>query len=445
MSKFHVNKETGKVGQCTATTRCPFGTSSEHFTTAEGAQLFYENSMENSTFKTNKKVKKVDPVLTRYGKLPKLNGREFADEWRDSFGRIEEFEAVNGELTKYYAPDPNELLTTGFYPSRERGTYLISKDEFLSGDNDFYGEVKSDHVVVANARIGGGNREDYLEDFREAHDHPDFLYEYDDGDTYAEFYFSVPKSSEAVEAFRNKEREVEDLRDLKTRYASVENQNMTPWGALASRGSEDYKNIKDSIASHQTQQYKLREYNESKESLKAIDKFYKELDKGNVDIKEYSRLTNTAEWQVRDIEGTLKGLMNSREELKRLNAAKESAEKLPEGDPLREFVLGDRGTGSYKTTEKQGRKNVKVTRTYNIGSILGKEVETAEGRVKSHEHSLDIDMRHMREAKTKLSENIEKFEASSKEFNELRKKAWFANWHGNDIAVPEMPEDFLKV
>lgn len=57
MTKYHFNRETGKVGKCTATFRCPLGGDKDHYATEREAAQAYERFMESSAEAKLKKIK----------------------------------------------------------------------------------------------------------------------------------------------------------------------------------------------------------------------------------------------------------------------------------------------------------------------------------------------------------------------------------------------------
>lgn len=53
---YHVNKETGETGKCSAVKgKCPFGGSDEHFTSEDAARYYYEGLMNKGALAPQKK------------------------------------------------------------------------------------------------------------------------------------------------------------------------------------------------------------------------------------------------------------------------------------------------------------------------------------------------------------------------------------------------------
>lgn len=67
---FHVNQETGEVGNCEAKKGgCPFGNLDAHYTTAEAARYAYEQTMADKAMGVSKKRPPVDADLSQYDKF----------------------------------------------------------------------------------------------------------------------------------------------------------------------------------------------------------------------------------------------------------------------------------------------------------------------------------------------------------------------------------------
>lgn len=84
MPRFHVNSETGNVGECNATTAdgCPFGGedgTENHADSVDGARKIYEDKMSGMTHKSHKKE---ENVVLSFSELGQPSRRIANPHWR---------------------------------------------------------------------------------------------------------------------------------------------------------------------------------------------------------------------------------------------------------------------------------------------------------------------------------------------------------------------------
>lgn len=284
---------------------------------------------------------------------------------------------------------------TKLHPTEDR----LAEVESLNGVELYKQGVKA--VLEVTARQGGGNDECYCETGDDSHEpgclwasneamraRPEYLHdEYDDFDsTYLTMYFALTEA-QVDAALAIEEAEFEERMTARL-LEDVEKLELTPWAAFGSV---------DNHAKVVELQAKLRDLHrrrggtkklvETVKALRAAEEFGDKLKDGEgtlnftaltdaLDtIKHHIRPSRFASFDPGECE---KRIVNRWHELSLAKTRVAEAEQLPEGSELREYLLGDRGQGSYMTKEKRGRRKVEVRKVYDRGSILGKELESAE-------------------------------------------------------------------
>lgn len=453
MSKFHIN-ENGDPGKCSAKKgNCPFGGPNDHFDSKEAARTAYEQKQTNTMTTIQKenslKVKKFNELFPQYNDLPNVNGKPFNEAWD------EKYNALNGPELKLKSV--NELLDPPAYALRERGTWIESHEDILRNE-DFdmeYVDDDSDYYIVLHTRQGGGNRECYCDDYDNHEDgclalnnemlenHPDHIQNVDDSfdSTYASFMFKTNLTSKDVKDFYESKNKATEQINLKKEYDSIVNGELPPWTAFATEPQllTSYKNLK------KYSETLPERITENEQKLKNIDHAFKVLNEDSLindkDKEFIIKLTEKYPFHERI---TGKHIDNYNYAFKKLkekeNLIKETND-LPDDSPLKEYLIGDRGTFTYNVTEKVGRRNVKVQKTGVRKPLLEEELEAAQRGFRNSK----TDIRGVK----KLDSTREEIKSRNNEMNkqlngmrELREAAWADGWPGLKKDLPAIPESF---
>ena len=364
-------------------------------------------------------------------------------------------------------PRGDEL--TKLHPTEDRLAEVMG----LNGVELYKSGVKA--VLEVTARQGGGNDECYCETGDDSHElgclwasneamraRPEYLHdEYDDFDsTYLTMYFALTEA-QVDAALAIEEAEFEERMTARL-LENAEKLELTPWSALGST---------DDHAKAGELQAKLRDLHrrrggtkklvETVKALRAAEEFGDKLKDGEgtlnftaltdaLDtIKHHIRPSRFASFDPGECE---KRIVNRWHELSLAKTRVAEAEQLPEGSALREYLLGDRGQGSYMTKEKRGRRKVEVRKVYNRGSVLGKELESAE---KSYATVLRLNHQSLRRYldhqwnEAKKIAGAEEFERvlqakgeldGESEHKALLDELFAVGWPGKPEKLPAMPE-----
>ena len=364
---------------------------------------------------------------------------------------------------------PRGAELTKLHPTEDRLAEVMG----LNGVELYKSGVKA--VLEVTARQGGGNDECYCETGDDSHEpgclwasneamraRPEYLHdEYDDFDsTYLTVYFALTEA-QIDAALAIEEAEFEERVTAKL-LENVENLELTPWAAFGSV---------DNHATVCELQAKLRDFHRRRggtkklaatvKALRAAEEFGDALKTGEGVLNFSSLVTtlDTIKHYIRpsrfvsfDPHESLKRISNRWSELDQAKTRVAEAEQLPEGSALREYLLGDRGQGSYMTKEKRGRRKVEVRKVYDRGSILGKELESAErnyATVLRLEHqSLRRYLDHQWKEAEKIAgaEELERvLQAEGELDGEAEHKAllhelFTVGWPGKLEELPAMPE-----
>lgn len=358
---------------------------------------------------------------------------------------------------------------TKLHPTEDR----LAEVESLNGVELYKQGVKA--VLEVTARQGGGNDECYCETGDDSHEpgclwasneamraRPEYLHdEYDDFDsTYLTMYFALTEA-QVDAALAIEEAEFEERMTARL-LENAEKLELTPWSALGSA---------DDHAKAGELQAKLRDLHrrrggtkklvETVKALRAAEEFGDKLKDGEGTLN-FTALTDALDTIKRHIRPSRfasfdpgeceRRIVNRWHELSLAKTRVAEAEQLPEDSALREYLLGDRGQGSYMTKEKRGRRKVEVRKVYNRGSVLGKELESAE---KSYATVLRLKHQSLRRYldhqwnEAKKIAGAEEFERvlqaegeldGESEHKALLDELFAVGWPGKPEKLPAMPE-----
>ena len=440
MALYHVNPETGNAGICKAEKgRCRFGESDEHYTSEEAARASYEAKQQAFRDAHRDDLAFYSPNWS--GKIPKRLEKQLARAAAALEAEAKDLEAKVGK-------GPLSALDPMVYPIRPRGYELVkAEDAPLSYDGD------SKYLLAFTSRQGGGNRYcdcdgyDYHEDGCLAQsneileDHPQFLF-YEDDDTYTTHYYSTDFTPFDVAEMNLSASYSSEAAALRGRLLLLKSGEAPPWSILSDNQEpfSRYRGLKNSKS------YRDKELRESSAELAKFKELHgllkEERPLTDEELEKFAPLVKSSYYDrgstFRDAH---KRLLEHKQSLAKAQARHEQAEQLPEGE-LREYLLGDRGVGSYTTEEKVGRRKTKVTKTYKRGTLLGKELEDAKRYYASAEDSLERALKPAREKEEAAKATHEKAQEFLRQFAEARAAAWANGWPSAYGELPEPPESF---
>lgn len=339
-------------------------------------------------------------------------------------------------------------------------------------------------VLVLEARQGGGNDECYCED-EDGHEpgclwesnetmraRPEYLFdEYDSFDsTYLSMYFKL--TEEQAEAFNAVEEASRAEATIERTIELTNDLEITPWAAL----SEDGVNDELAEATHRCRTLLSSMKNQKfchslADWLRVLQKESKLMDEGTTSLPndDFNRAFTELRLRTSSSMGRHKvsssmGLDSVGERLSEVQREFElartcvaEAEALPEGSVLHEYLLGDRGQGSYMTKEKRGRRKVEVRKVFDRGSRLGKELESAE---RSYQTVLKLEnqkLKHFINDQMNRAYNLvgkEELDAALNsderrdlvaELNEARRQLFAIGWPGSPESLPAMPDSIFPL
>lgn len=440
MDLYHVNKETGEAGKCSATKgKCPFGGSADHFTSPEAARHAYEQSQ--STFESKPKFDLSTLAPHWEAQLPEPVQRKIEK-------RVNEISAREGELRELGPSDPLDYLTPRTGAIRERGVWLVNTSEL----DDYQGS--EDFLIAIHSRQGGGNRECYCDDYDDHEDgclavnndelesHPQFeFYEDDEFDsTYTTHYFrSGLTAYDVAQLERRKLLNNEISNELELRKL-VNGGHLPPWAILG-----DGKAYQEYVRAKSNYSYTSKAAKEAQDTLAkvkpAIDSIRNMQPLTDEQKQELEPLVRRGYDKGSGFFNSYRDLLEKNETLRAAQARHDQAEKLPPGE-LRDYLIGDRGTGTYEATEMRGRRKVQVKKSYQRGTLLGKELEYAKGQAAYSQKQFKEKLKELNEKSKELKEKAERGLRDQEELEKKRKKAWSSGWPGLMRDVPEIKESF---
>lgn len=377
--------------------------------------------------------------------------------------------AAEVEELKSMPVRPRGAEVVELHPTENRLTEAMS----LDGLELYKQGVKA--VLEVSARQGGGNDECYCETGDDSHElgclwasneamraRPEYLTdEYDGFDsTYLTMYFELTEAQAhaALALERASYAERANARLLE----SVDELELTPWAAI---GLEDLRcelrELKTKAQNMLHRRSTAKKLEEVVRDLRTVQEFGEALkdEEGTLNfttltaaldgLKRYLRPSRFEQFDPRECE---KRIVNRWHELSLARTRVAEAEQLPEGSALREYLLGDRGQGSYMTKEKRGRRKVEVRKVYNRGSVLGKELESAERNYATALRMEHQSLTRYLERQWKEAENLagaeelkralqaeDTFDAEA-EHEAILNELFAVGWPGKPEELPAMPE-----
>jgi hypothetical protein len=452
--KFHVNPATGNPNKCTATKSCPFGGDEKHYFSKEAAHAAFEKdqgAQVHSLTKPSKVLKDLPPIAQNLPSLP--DGRSFAQAWAERFQDLAEFKKKNGDTpVRNLIPQPDSLLDEPVNAIRDRGTSLMTKSAYINDGGNNPDGIKGDFVVCVSTRQGGGNRECYCDDY-DTHEeyclsanndeltaHPNYLSDADnDWDTtYADFYFDAGITHQQAADFEARASSMRKLAADEAILEGAKNGDFTPWGALSGTSANKvqiYKNAKQRLVTHETDATKAQESNAKIES--GMKKIYS----GKITTAEAAEMGVT-QYRQASLVRESQALVVAQKKLDAVLEIQKSAEDLPEDHPLRQWAIGAREERTYQATEKQGRRNVTVTKRYTPKPRLMDDVESEQRGVDNAKRSIEISLTDVSKKKEANDSVIKNYNDAKTSIADVRSEAWGEGWYGDPRELPEIPKDF---
>lgn len=441
MKLYHVNPENGNAGVCTAEKgRCRFGKSDEHYTSEEAARGSYEAKQQAFRDAHKDDLQFYAPGWS--GKLPKRLEGQLAR-------KAAAIEAQLKELESKTVEGPLSALQPSVYPIRSRGVELIETSELPTYDGD------EQYLLALTSRQGGGNRE-CLCDSDDGHeddclalnneileDHPQFLfYEDDDFDsTYTTHYYSTNFTPYDVAVMSLSRSYSAEAAELKMKLLKLKGGVNPPWSILG-ENYEAYNRYSRLKSSKESTEKTLREANDELSKFAKLEAIIQEQRSFTDDeLSGFEDLVKRGYDRGSGFKDAHRGLLSRKEALRVSQARHDQAEALPAGE-LRDYLIGDRGTGSYQVEEKVGRRKTTVTKTYAKGSLLGKELEDSKRYYATSEKTFQSGLESMKERLKQTQDKKKSAEDTLANLNYSREEAWANGWPSTYGAVPPIPESF---
>lgn len=462
--KFHISDD-GNPRACRAQPgKCRFGEDAPHYSSKEEASAAYETQQESQVPTTRSSSKadiELDKDLPKGAEnLPKLpDGRSFVEAFNDRFGELREWQRETGEeYPRSLFKSEDSLLDDEVYAIYDEGQSLITAAQYseATGGN----VTSSDYIVQVSTHQGSKNQECYCSDdddheercsyenVRRMQEHPNYISELDDEDdrTYANFYFdSGITKAQGDEHIAQKDKLLK-LQAVANSLDGLKSGQITPWAALKEyKGDpQDQPQAPAANRSYRSAVTRLqsdKRYAEAaSESNKAIAEVTSRIKSGTVTEKDLGQLKIYPHERKRIAENA-EALVKRRAEAEKIRGMFSEAEAMPDG-PIREYLVGDRGSFTYETTEQQGRRKVKVQKVGQYGSRLGRDLKEAESSLKFVENSSANDIETISKPQAENNAAIERYKETRESISELRSKAWAADWYGDAKDLPAIPKDF---
>lgn len=300
--------------------------------------------------------------------------------------------------------DERDLITPPLpHAIRGRGERLETADDLK--DEFEYAEFEPGWYYTIHARQGGGNDECWCEEEheddethesgclwqnnKEFRSHPSHVYdEYGDDSTYITHVFRVNATDAEVERVQSSEkRSYEQKSQIANRDAATAGK-VTPWAALNNLVSESLSYTRElhAVLKYEADLEKSitreKELDSQEQAISALPNDFTLAEVKALGINPTHSLGYRSNVTIDALNALLEQFEESEERLATAKRKLHDAETyLPSDSPLRNELLADRGTGSYETTERRGRRNVKVKNTYDRSSKLGFEIIQAERRI----------------------------------------------------------------
>jgi len=465
MAKYHFNRDTGKTGLCKAQVQCRLGlTESEHFETREEAQKAFEETQNLSTVVKKQKAstsQNLSGVNVDLSGISQENRKKLVSAWNKHYELLNKVE--KGEIEEPLDVSPDDYLVESSYVMRPRGTFfekiddLVKEEPYNVSKDSFHPD--SEYVVIVSARQGGGNRECYCEDYDSHEDgclalnneitseHPNYVTDYDDDfdSTYNYFVFDNKITKEQFDKYHSDYEKNKNYTHLKNERSLIEDGKAPAWFI---NNVEDYrKNMdkyRDSKQSYENAIQRVKNDKEIADAAGAILSKLENKDFDNISLEEVQKFNSyNKRYSKYDLDKVKDAHRKIREYEVLENAYKE-AELLEDGSALKEYLLADRGTASYNATEKKGRRNVTVKRTYERGSVLGHELKSNKYLLESGSRDLEDFAKPFKMIENSYENNFNSVAIYRNKIEEERRKVWESGWVYDEPA-PKMPKNFLAV
>lgn len=441
MAKFHINSS-GEAGECHAQAGgCPFGDADAHFTSKEGARAAFE--AKHNTFTKTQLPDLSDLAPEWHDKLPASVEAKIAKELQKNQDFLDDVDAGRVELR---FANVQEFLSPPIYALRDRGSYFSESSGIPEGE----------FVIGIHSRQGGGNRECWCED-NDNHDpdclalnneemesHPQYAWDEDDDydKTYATHYFRGGFTQDDVDKHdtqRVANQKAHRLRDLKK---MISEGTVPPWAALSENNTKisEYERQKTVAARARTL------VQDTKKEIELTNIGISSIESGTeIDpavLEEISRKISNYNGQYKRLNAEIVDQNRKKAETASAQARFDQAQALPDSE-LKKYLVGDRGIGSYETTEKVGRRNVKMKKEYQKGSLLGKELESAKtSEANGYRYNFKLPLEKLNEAKKKATDSLVDLQKTEETLEDARVDAWRAGWPGLIRDLPPIPETF---
>lgn len=344
----------------------------------------------------------------------------------------------------------------------ELGSVLQDRNEQENLDWRYNGLNPNLYYVVMSGRQGGGNRECYCDNGPDVHEdgclfennetlemHPNYLFDYDDPSerTYNTFVFDNDITEATHLAFTKKNDRAAYLNKIQTKFKAVKSGEL-PWWSL----NEDFDNTGVFNYKHQAGKFVSLEAREDElQATIAKEDYYRSFLNSDQLLSSLPEgllaYFGGANVNVRYIQGLYTEYKDSVVALDKMEAAMSEAENLPDDSPLKDFLLGDRGSFEYTGTEKRGRKTVKVRKTVQRDPLLVKELESARRSVSLAKSSWD----RVKETSFKTPyavisarRDLDMLDQLRPALIDKREELWMSGWDGEGHPPP-VSDNFAPV
>lgn len=401
---------------------------------------------------------------------PSSAGKSFSDHWKSHFALF--IESANGSPLV----EPSAETILGVSAQRPRGDWLFDGSDpgDLLEDTYYSDDVFEPGVIYAalHTRQGGGNRDCYCDDSSEGYheagclavnnelltEHEGYLFDFDDSfdSTYATFVFRTKLTPKDVEELDGLRRHIAKVRSEKSLIDQINGGKLAPWIIL---GTEAPRDVSSELAAAR-RALSSAEYSFKPDVLdftEALVSVGERLIAGEVvpeseiaerfgDLTSYDiqRKIQNRDYQATQILDRIRSAARSASTLVHMRGMVEEAESLPADSKLAKYLLGDRGQGSYNTTEKRGRRNVTVRKIYDRGSKLGEKLKSADRVAGDDLKRLQGPLIDVREIAAKQLESKAKIEELKLQIVELEKLSWAAGWPGALEDLPARPSESVE-
>lgn len=396
---------------------------------------------------------------------PPSAGKSFSESWKAHFALT--IEAA--ESPALIGPSVESIL--GISVNRPRGEWLFPGENpgDLLEDSYYSSDVFEPGVIYAaiHTRQGGGNRDCYCDDSSDGNhesgclalnnelltEHEGYLFDFDDSfdSTYATFVFKTKLTSKDVEELEELRKHIANIHSEKSLIDQFNAGTLAPWIIL---GTGVPQSISTDLASAR-RALSSAEYSFKPEVLEFAGSLISVGERliageavpedeiaerfGALTSNDVQRKIQNRDWHTIQILDRIRSAAKSAGTLVHMRGMVEEAEELPADSKLAKYLLGDRGQGSYNTTEKRGRRNVTVRKVYDRGSKLGEKLKSADRVANDDLKRLQEPLKGIREIITAQLEAKAKIEDIKLQITELEKLSWAAGWPGEPEDLPVRP------